>query len=950
MPAIGKLLPSPGADPALPNRNRGLKSAVRWAERRYYRYQPGAVLGLFAVLVAAPLALDLFVGPVRDWLDGESRHHEVGVSLLEHVLVAALVAAAAYYWVLGLKRQRALRKYRERACKRPWELVEWSDGKQPFARRAMSKVLADGIARSDESAVAVVQGRTGSGRTSFIVGLVRDLAAQKLIPVPVLARRDGSFALADLAREAFCRRIDDVLSSDEQADAIWHRARKTRDIVILVDGLDDELVEMLWRERGRRQFQTTVEALGKERFAVVFATTRDLPLGDRAPLREDLDLFNRDEASDYLQKAIGSTQDEEDVKKARVANAVAALDRLPDPVDGALVAPFYLDLLVRLQNVDVSLAGLPRQTDCWRAGVLELYLRTIESGRITPSERFGDPGATDRVARGRAAVKAAVAVANELRMDRVDLTVQRKRLTGREAALEDADELNLLWRGAERIGFASDDLGAYLRARASSDPARASDDADKLLANVREVAKGRTSRRLERYALRALIFWHLRRRGPVRLETFEKFLDDLEGKRWRRPAFAAAAVRIASSCDLTSCGPRVADAVRASLASLDGDDERTGDAHHTGESLKLVRALAEWRDQEAYALLWQLATNRELEVEWPAAKALALVADRPQATLEAAFGDVLTRATGLVDPAGMSEPTDVLGNEVASLAWILPALREDDLIDDQFGHVRELCLHPRMSPLRGEMSLAQGLKLAIVNERAVTRNVDDVRRLLSTTSSIRFWHVRLVLVQAMLAHAWNQPKEADDIERDLNDLRKNEPHPFVKRGIDLARDGLRSRRRSNGNAQLLGKYMWGHERDVVRWVEQGKSRMTQLAADVVLLSNMTYRLWTTDAAQADVASAEAALPRCIRKSSERCNITNEGCKCSQRLCEAHDTPAVLATRARFSESFCREQARLVARLGRPPWIQRGFVDKRSLKGFWDEQAELSRNGSSRAES
>jgi hypothetical protein len=425
--------------------------------------------------------------------------------------------------------------------------------------------------------------------------------------------------------------------------------------------------------------------------------------------------------------------------------------------------------------------------------------------------------------------------------------------------------------------------------------------------------------------------------------VFDQLLADLKEERRVRPEVAAAAVRIGSACGLTEFSPRIAEAAWSSIDSLDTEAEADAQ-RNASELLRLVRALAEWDDPEAHRLLWRLATTHNTEVEWPAAKALALARSRPGSTLVSEINEVLEAAETHRDPKAMSDPSDELGNQVASLAWILPALRDDgELAEMQLARIADLCLADGMSPLRGEMSLAQGLKLAIVNERAAPQNVTDVGALLfEPVGRLRFWHARLVLVQAILAHAWKNPDALDEARATLDSLRRKEPHALVKRGIDLARVGLRDlKRSSNGDEPLLGKYMWRHERDVVRWVEQEKKRVTQLAADVVLLSNMIYRLRKHAVVDADRAAAESRLPRCIRKSSDRHNITN-GCDCSHGLCRKQEPPAVLATRARFSESFCREQARLVGVLGRPRWTRRGLVFRPSqqLKKFWDEQARI----------
>jgi hypothetical protein len=209
-----------------------------------------------------------------------------------------------------------------------------------------------------------------------------------------------------------------------------------------------------------------------------------------------------------------------------------------------------------------------------------------------------------------------------------------------------------------------------------------------------------------------------------------------------------------------------------------------------------------------------------------------------------------------------------------------------------------------------------------------------------------------VLVHALLAHAWNDPTQVLDLEAQLRGLlqRERKEHRLVRRAIELACVGLQQLAWAPTATDLhWSTYMWEHERDAVRWVEQGKEEVTPLAADVVLLSNMTYRL-REEGADVSRVAARSDLPRCILNGFARRRIEDSGkvCNCDHKLCSvtngsnASVPAAVVATRARFSENFCREQARLVARHGLPPWTSHGIDrhwKKQSLKKFWDQQAE-----------
>jgi hypothetical protein len=228
-----------------------------------------------------------------------------------------------------------------------------------------------------------------------------------------------------------------------------------------------------------------------------------------------------------------------------------------------------------------------------------------------------------------------------------------------------------------------------------------------------------------------------------------------------------------------------------------------------------------------------------------------------------------------------------------------------------------------------------------VNGKASEANVAQIREIFANHSP-RFWHARLILVQALLADAWKDRDGAvAQLEADLARYRSEEEHALVGQGIDLAREGIREFKRSRPDDRPpLTRYMWTHEREAVRWVDHGKHRVTQLAADVVLLLNMTYRLRSRELAKADEAAVELELPRCISVSGERRRVM-EGCGCGRELC-ARRRPPVVESRAPFSESFCREQVRLIACHGPPPWTRRAFLPygrSRRLKKFWDRQAE-----------
>ena len=925
-----------------------LRSLVRW----FFRHQPEVVLGICTSLVIFPLILD-FVPGTGPGLDSFKKRHDLGVSLIEHLLVAAFVAAAAYYYVLGLKRRQSLKNYR-RACERPERLVEWSRATLQGIRRDACKSLADALIDSREPPVAVVKGRAGMSRTSFVIELVDYLAKRGQIPIPLVAPPDGTFRLESLAKQKFCEHVELGISSDEQADAIWHRARHTRGIVLLVDGVESELIAKLQANDGRA-FATALEELKGNQIAVVIATTGELPLHGTGPLlREDLDRISHEGAVSYLASEFAAGQEAE--------RAVAALDRFHDPADDAPVEPYYLDLIVRLRRAGIDLDELPIQGDRWRQALLARYLDAIQDGAIVPRPRPPTPDERVPARPGCDAKGAAEVVASQLHVG-LRLAVARDRLKLTPGQLEDAGDLSLLRYGALTVGFASDDLGAYLVA--------CKREAAALLADVEELGVSeRPDPRHDRFALTALTFWHLLHDGDDGREAFSNFLTVLEEIETPRPRFVAAAVRIASACPhLREFDPRVADAASRCVDEFQAGDGSLAYSEDPSGPVKLVRALSNWGHPDAPTLLWRGATSRNVYAETPAAKALVAAKGDPGANLRREIERVLAAAsTHQGDKeAGLRELSrhgSALGNEVAVLAWILPAFRPGspesrDTIQRQYARLKDVCLSDGMIELRGEMSIAQGLKLALVNsasrERdAAERNAMEVKELL-LDHRVRFWHARLVLVQAMLAYAWQRPERANDTARELVDLHGGEPHPLTRRGIELALQGLRAQARSSTSDRPINKswYMWNHDGDVVAAVEQGSWKASRLAGDVVLTSNLIYRLWESDESttrgqsDARVVAAREELPLCIRACSRRSNILPRGqeggsCDCGWGLCTRRDPPAVSVRWGRFSEGFCREQARLVKDHGPPMWARKGPFRKRSaqLIAYWDRAAEV----------
>ena len=121
---------------------------------------------------------------------------------------------------------------------------------------------------------------------------------------------------------------------------------------------------MVRRSRG---LENEVQELRKQGIAVVLATTQEVQLGETVPLREDLDLYSREEAEEYVTREAGRDGAAIDRSLARARSGL----------DDFLIAPFYLDLIVRLQKAGVATGDLPEHRDRWRGEVLNRYVMAV---------------------------------------------------------------------------------------------------------------------------------------------------------------------------------------------------------------------------------------------------------------------------------------------------------------------------------------------------------------------------------------------------------------------------------------------------------------------------------------------------------------------------------------------------------------------------------------------
>jgi hypothetical protein len=923
LPPRGRLSGSPASDRA-GNATRRLGELRRLLRRE----RAALAVVVSAVMVAVMFLLDFIGGGKDSLLEEADKQQGVAVALGEHIVVALLVATVAYWLLVQWKPRRALRKHRKR--------VRREEPERAVVRERRAELFAEGVADPRAAALGVVYGRTGTGRTAFLAMLRVELAKRRRVPVTVHASRKGLAELEDQALKAFAGDIEPYLESDEQNEVIWRRARLWRDIVVIVDEITEDVVAALWDDDGEL-LRREIKSLQSHGIALVLSTTRRLPLDGSVTIREDLDLFTLAEAERYVEKAIGED---------KLQEVLDALHLLRDPIDESLVAPFYLEFLARL---DAPLGHVSPNRDLWRAEILGRYIEATEQGSVSVRRELGatseakpsgdqrgaggrmSSALVERAERGSAALKAAEALARVLPIERGRFSADPK-ILGKlpRRAVSCAVELGLMWHRGERIGFEADDLGAYLIGKRRERRKRLLDIVIRIA--VQPMERGRE----DRYPVMALIFWALQHRA----EADDLLAELLERTDHRaRPLVVATAIRIAATCGISSHDRELGERARTCIAGVRTIGSKGPGAWKRDELIKLMRALAEWQTATAQELLLDLSRSGAAGLDWPAARALA-TSDALEQPVEKLVNHLLEQALRS-GPDEVSKPDREQGRDVAALAWILPALREQ--CAEQFEAVRDLCMNPQMSPLRGQVAIAQGLKLAVINGRCAERNFEDILDLLTRTGErrdpyVRSWHARIVLVQATLAHIWLNVHDKDARARELLQRLSHLPerHELVQHAIRLVREGLRVTS-DPAYKDKLDRFIWMHEKQVVRWVGVGRDELARLAADTVLLSNMSYALRDEDRQRADQVATQTDLPRCIRSSS-RSQIIQGACDCGQGLCQPGRPPA-LERYAPFAESFCREQARLARRKGGPQWVRPRRRAGKRLEEFWAGQAQ-----------
>jgi hypothetical protein len=845
------------------------------------------------------------------------------------LLTASIVAGLGYFWFATWSSNRATRELRVAARAYPERLFAAAPrigvAKNVWGRDQFIKDVASGLQRRFQTGPQVIVGDTGTGKTSFLLGLAEYLAHERdVLPVVLSLHGAEQIDFVKLAKERFRESIDPYLSSPDEAEKLWRwMCRKDR-LAVLADDLDRAAL-------GHADIGAAIEAARRQQLPLVVMSRREaVPanLADRPLELPPLEL-SVDEATALV------------LKRARKGQTDGARTMVDMHIkSGRMIDnPFYLTVLAQVLRVDSLPPAQPERTehatrlalmDSWRKS-LPGDLSVVEARRQKRNDALAGLG---RFAAAHLLEEPTVTSDSEWLGDLV---------VGQEL-----DVIEVTEEGSYR--FVHDVVHAYFAAQVLPfDPDRwksalagGVDSARVQLALVLAAARSNDAT-FCRAVCNALM---AKTKGLPDEQRLLRAAAAAEVARAGGSGAGALADRIATHCieALPGATPITKRAALDQLAALGG--------------------------KSAVKALWDYAADEDYGVRWRAAH--RLVGRCSHATGETPAGaDAYRVLDGEIENSlavaeqCLTQPEDARPDDwdpeilpLKHLAWILPAIRTGairggahETASAVSGHLtRLLRLNCEgVTNQRGlEASIAQGFKVDAAieyedalaghsrNPEAADESMLEAVRLLATS---KFWYSRLNLVQAITLHVVVARGKSEQVAT-IEAVAERDEHPFVRAAAGLCVKAVeKASQGSPGDARL---YVWDDEGVVVGGRPPNLAREAiQLVGDMSVLLNLNE---TGTVVQREEFGTKQGLPHCIGQSKDRRELFDPhlGCHddCKFKLCPLHPAPGRSAHRE-ISRAFCRHQ-RLHARA---TIAQRWSAEVRpaALSDFWGELERLARH-------
>jgi energy-coupling factor transporter ATP-binding protein EcfA2 len=884
-------------------RNRAVR--IAFPSRGQLRQLRRMLQALLALLASALLLLLVFSPQAENFCDG----HSVGCGLTTGFISTALILLVGYFflftWTLRAARSsyvRVARESPERFFVAPPRLRA-----DPAARGSLTAAVASESAFARRGAPILVVGEAGSGKTTFLLALMRHLAHEGAVPVLVPLRGvSTSLDLRSLAQREFTRNVDPVVRSEGDAQRIWRRLSAEGSIVVLADGLD-EVTPGATRNERDYLIRSALAAARNDRLSVV-VTSRPEAVPAGAPVSQfELGDLDKEEALRYLRESayVPGEHDRELLEQVVTAGRMTR-------------TPYYLNIVSSLYRAG-RLRSDAGSGDSLLVALLDDWTELVQD------ERFFEEVELDG-SRRRTIVENLGSVAYAMTLDAL-LDCSGSRLN---ALLRDADngiprpsfDLSMVIEGAARLdlvqAFSTGDDTAVRFNHAISQAYLTS----RFLDAVPDAWQRLVERAPSPEMSKALLMWCAR-----------------DGDRRKAQAVCEALVRRAGTfTDDRALGLVVTAAEIASSIGLPGFREIAQDVEEAAwaqatprTKVAAVKRLEGRSDEWVYARLYEATRDSNYRVRWSAAG--AIIAGGPDAwqALGATFAELLSDAESL----SPNEWGEERRHDLSVLGWILPALWgrvEDDTLDRDVERLAALV--GRGMPLGTEASLAQGFKLgALVNpaaaRSAIARDLVD---------QCRFWYSRIVLLHAITIAAVSNPGQRDEALALVRATEKDETqHPFVRAAASLCGKAIR-------HPRDWKRYIWEDESAVIgRSGSMVRSETAALVADIVLLLNVTEQGDVREQRKEDTYRRND-LPHCLSTSKERRELF-DGChvSCTFHLCPYPSTAERWLGRGAFSQAFCRHQIDTLTGLSRiqATWRRKSagrwsHSGRAALVRFWAE--------------
>jgi hypothetical protein len=916
----------------LGNRRRGLRPLVT---RKLPRW-----LALLAVAAIVGLVVALALVGVPSSIGGGG---DVAVNLGKSLLTAFVLAVIAYLWFYSWTSQRATRQLRDTAARKPESMF-------PIRPRIGSASQVVGRSQLIEDVTAslrlgagplVIVGETGSGKTSFLLGLARHFAEElDVLPIVLSLRNVETIDYAQLASDRFNDYIDPHVRSKDEAEKLWRWLCRRGKIVVLADDLDRANLPGQSSDPHRTVARLALTAARRRGLPLVVASRpQGVPADLDEPVMElgSLRLTPAEAAEQVLERA-GRRGDTE--AKARALTHISN----GDLVDNA----FYLGIMARLLRQGLLPEVSAKQVHAVRVALLDAWRAGLLGDRSVPADekvrREAALACLDRFAAARL-----VPEPPPERGAGVDPDWANPQLAVAAAGLSSEPASNRQWADALHLGlrlevievseddgglrFAHDVLHAYFaskvlrggEAACRSAVERAPDAARVQLALVLGAASGRDP-----------AFCH-----AACQSLLAGFADVPDEQRLLR---ASAAAEVACAGEFHELDDRIA----AECAAARRDASAVAKRAAVGQLLGLA-------GEQAIEALWEYVGDYDYAVRWAAAKGLVTRCSKdasdpagPGVRVSGVHAyDVLARhidadfdrARRCLDLPENERPDD-WDEEIMPLkhmAWILPALRTSTATSRDSALARRVAGHlkalldleaGKVTRQRGlEASIAQGLKADafLYRDEPVA---DEALKLLGRDNV--FWYSQINLLHAITlrAHVGDAGRSARGT---IARFAAAAEHPIVRSAAKLCLAGLHAS--ADGDAKAVTRYVWEDEGVVVSGRPSGlEPEAIQLVGDITVLLNLNE---TGDLRQRELFGASYQMPRCLTASRNRLELFDQhiGCHddCIFNLCPYRPTPGMSARRD-VSRAFCRHQALHARARTAREWGSN--VSQPALSAFW----------------